>query len=112
MNTIQVPVKVSDETLEEILESAFMSANYWLYPNKITHKKGLSYDLLVPEDDTDTTFEKCTLNKRKLLKGLKQYVNKYGIASIEDGEIDSSVLDSFDCELILQYALFGEQVFG
>ena len=112
MNTIQVPIKVDDEGLENILESAFYSANYWLYSKNIKYKKGFNYDLLVPVDDNDTDFEKYTLNKRKLLKGLTQYISEYGIASLEDGRINTCVLDNCDCELILQYALFGEQVFG
>lgn len=112
MNTIQVPIKVSDETLEDILETAFYSANYWLYSKNIKHKKGFNYDFLVPITDDDSEFERYTLCRRKLLKGLIQYISEYGIASLEDGEVNSSVLDGCDCDLILQYALFGEQVFG
>ena len=112
LNTIQVPIKVSDETLEDILDTAFASSSYWLYSNNIKHKKEFNFDLLVPEDDADTEFKKYTLTKRKLLKGLIQYISEYGIASMEDGQVDSCVLDGCDCDLILQYSLFGEQVFG
>lgn len=112
MNTIQVPIKVSDESLEEILFSAFCSAKYWLYDKNITYLSKFNYKFLVPITDDDSELEEYTLNKDKLLCGLRQYVSEYGIASMEDGEINPCCLDNCDCELILQYALFGEQVFG
>ena len=43
---------------------------------------------------------------------MKQYIEEYGITIDKDGDVDVSSIDSFDCELILQYALFGEQVYG
>jgi hypothetical protein len=112
INTIHVPIKVSDETLGDILETAFNSASYWLYGKNIKHKGGFNFDLLVPITDDDSEFERNTLCKRKLLKGLIQYISEYGIASMENGEVNSCVLDGCDCDIILQFALFGEQVFG
>lgn len=112
MNTIQVPIKVDNEDLSNILFSAFCSAKYWLYDRNIDYINDLEYKLLVPVTDDDSEFEEYTLDKDKLLKGLTQYISEYGIASLEDGRINTCVLDSCDCELILQYALFGEQVFG
>mgnify|MGYP003304364810 CR=1 FL=1 len=112
INTIQVPIKVSDETLGDILFSAFVSAKYWLYDENIDYISEFTYKLKVPITDDDSELEEYTLDKDKLLKGLSQYISEYGIASMEDGEVNASVLDGCDCELILQYALFGEQVFG
>lgn len=112
MNTIQVPIKVEDEDLENILFSAFISAKYWLYDENIEYIDKFNYKFQVPITDDDSELEEYTLSKDKLLKGLTQYISEYGIASLEDGRINTCVLDSCDCELILQYALFGEQVFG
>ena len=112
MNTIQVPIKVEDEDLENILFSAFCSAKYWLYDENIEYIDKFNYKFQVPITDDDSELEEYTLSKDKLLKGLTQYISEYGIASLEDGRINTCVLDNCDCELILQYALFGEQVFG
>jgi hypothetical protein len=112
MNTIQVPIKVDDEGLEEILFSAFCSAKYWLYDENIVYLEKFTYKFKVPITDDDSELEEYTLDKDKLLKGLTQYISEYGIASLEDGKINTRVLDNCDCELILQYALFKEQVFG
>ena len=35
MNILQVPIRVEDEDLEDILESAFIGAKYWLYDENI-----------------------------------------------------------------------------
>ena len=112
MNTIQVPIKVDDEDLEDILFSAFCSAKYWLYDENIEYIDKFTYKFQVPITDDDSELEEYTLDKDKLLKGLTQYISEYGIASLEDGRINTCVLDNCDCELILQYALFKEQVFG
>ena len=112
MNILQVPIKVEDEDLENILESAFISAKYWLYDENIEYIDEFTYKFQVPITDDDSELEEYTLDKKKLLEGLTQYISEYGIASLEDGRINACVLDNCDCELILQYALFKEQVFG
>ena len=112
MNILQVPIRVEDEDLEDILESAFISAKYWLYDENIEYIDKFTYKFKVPITDDDSELEEYTLDKDKLLEGLTQYISEYGIASLEDGRINTCVLDNCDCELILQYALFEEQVFG
>ena len=116
--TINVPVKVSYETLEDILESAFIGADYWI--NDVSYSCNSCLDTLmegkklvfsVPEDDDNTEFEDYSLTLEKFIKGIEIYVSKYGDC-IEDGEVDASSIDVCCCDLILQYALFGEQVFG
>ena len=112
-NTIKIPINITDENLEDILETAFISTSYWLYWGCIKKcgKGKFNYTLLVPEDDTDTEFKKYTLTKNKLLKGVREYISKYG-CNIEDGELDTCSIDGWGCDIILQYALFNEVVFG
>jgi hypothetical protein len=112
MNILQVPIEVEDEDLEDILESAFIGAKYWLYDENIEYIDKFTYKFKVPITDDDSELEEYTLDKKKLLEGLTQYISEYGIASLEDSRINTCVLDNCDCELILQYALFEEQVFG
>ena len=113
LNKVKVTIKISNEGLSSILSSAFMSSSYWLYPSNIKeHKADFHYTLLVPITDDDSEFEKYHLTKNILLSGLKQYIEEFGVTLEENGEIDTCCLDNADCELILQYALFGEQVFG
>ena len=112
-NNLKVTIKISDENLDDILACAFMSACYWLYSDNIKeHKRDFHYALLVPITDDDSELKKYTLTKNILLSGLKQYIEEWGIKLNEYGEVDTGSLDYSDCELILQYALFGKQVFG
>lgn len=116
MNKIKCTLNISNEDLEDLLETAFIRSEYWLYITKTKHKGGFNYDLFVPEDDKNYWEEnreigKYSLTKRKLLKGLQQFIETYG-CKIEDGSIDVCSIDGCDCDLILQFALFGEQVYG
>ena len=120
--TITIPVKVSGETLFNILWGAIhQGSKYWL--GGIVDSKGqdahigdilkdgeVSY-VLAPEDDNDESYRKYPITLQDVIKGLERYCRKYGDC-IEDGNIDSCSIDSPSCDLILQYAIFGEQVFG
>ena len=118
---IKIPVKVSGETLFNILWGAIhQGSTYWL--GGIVDAKGqdvyIDYILddnvcyvLAPEDDNDESYRKYPITTCNIIKGLEMYCSKYGDC-IEDGEVDSSMIDSPSCDLILQYAVFGEQVFG
>ena len=115
---INVPIKVNTQDIEDILEMAFLGADYWVgdidyIGNDYTETliNGGELIISVPEDDADTEFKDYTLTLEKLLKGIGIYYAKWG-DGLDNGGIDTGKIDVADCDLILQYALFGEQVFG
>lgn len=124
--TINVPVKVTREDLFNILWSArHQGSTYWL--EDIIDSKGRAVsteDTLIelidknkpvgfvyPETDDGSELGTAYLTLSSLIAGIEKYVAQYGDC-IEDGCIDTCSIDSPSCDLILQYALFGEQVFG
>ena len=124
-HTLLIPINVTDEDITDIMEMAFIGSNYWLGDIKVARRgKALKDDtyaeiilnkgkltLSAPEDDADNTYHDYPLTLGSLLKGIGIYLETYGDC-IEKGGIDSGKLDVADCDLILQYALFGEQVYG
>ena len=119
---IEIPIKVDETTVREIFWSAInQGSTYWLmeivgdessdksYPHQLID--GVTLQITAPTTDDDSEGEDCSLTIEKMLEGIKQYVTEYGDC-IENGEVDSCKLDSIDCDIILQYALFGEQVFS
>lgn len=120
--TVQVPVKVTAEDIYNILWSAVnQGSRYWLEDIKDVSGSDTCLEYVIqpentsvfiyPETDDGSKLGKAPLTLAKLLGGLEQYLTERG-TGIEDGGIDTSALDSYECDLILQYALFGEQVFG
>lgn len=56
--------------------------------------------------------DKWELTREKFLAGLKQYIENGGSDCVVDECIDPSEIDSEAADCIIQYALFGELVFG
>ena len=124
--TINIPVEVTREDLYNILWGAIcQGSTYWL--EDVTDFKGRSIsteDILTeliennrpvtfiyPETDDDSELGKAYLIMCNLIEAIEKYVSQYGDC-ITEGAIDTCKIDSPSCDLILQYALFGEQVYG
>ena len=54
----------------------------------------------------DVRTDKFILTIEKMIEGIKKFLNEYGF------DTDLELLDSIDCDIIIQYALFGEVVYG
>lgn len=124
--TFEIPVKITDETIDNILWTAFNGGStYWLYSidiavqgdtksdtvyDQLTNGGSISLEYYDSDDDSSKVVEYLTLDK--FLRGLKQYVTEFPNC-IENGEVDSSNIDGGHSDLIIQYAIFnGEQVYG
>lgn len=120
---ILVPIKVSKTAVREIFWSAInQGSTYWLMEIVGDESSNLSYShqlvngvtlqiTALSEDDNNTEGDDYHLTIVNFLDGIKQYVEEYGDC-IDNGEVDSCKLDSVDCDIILQYALFGDQLFA
>lgn len=114
--TIQVPIKITYETLYNIMWSALCQGGYWI--NIITDDKGKGVDIGYMLKEGNTTYflsyfsdEKTPFTLNSFIKGITQYVAEYGDC-ISNGEIDSCKIDSPSCDIILQYSLFGKQEYA
>ena len=119
MNNINVVVDVPDEFLDGILTTAFEGgSNYWLVsvslkPKPDTPITSRKFELNHPEiismgcalycDSEDNG--RAVLTKDKLLNAIEWYIGINGLGVLDDH-------DAQDSDTILQYALFGEVVYG
>ena len=112
-NFVLKPIEVTDDHLDSILVGCFEGgSNYWI--NKIEVKsddyKGKKYasECVAAGGELyiTTTEGKYLLTKNSLINGLQMYLDESKHKNWPDGG------DSQTSDLILQYALFGEVVYG
>lgn len=65
--------------------------------------------LVLHDAESADTWE---LNREKFLNGVKQYFEDGFHVHVEDNRIDVGDIDGNDADCIVQFALFGEVVFG
>tara|TARA_B100000131_G_scaffold320406_1_gene368464 strand:- start:242 stop:655 length:414 start_codon:yes stop_codon:yes gene_type:complete len=118
--TIEVPLKVYNYHLDCILSGAFEGgSNYWADLVEVVDNdyKGAEFasevisrggELLIYTQDSSGGGIKLT--KEKMLKGCKLYVS--GTETTKGRNFDIDAWDAIDHDMILQYALFEEVVYG
>jgi hypothetical protein len=130
---LQVSVELDDEFFDYLICDMFEGgSNYWIDKVSIDHpdgkkpngvpmsewasgalNKGGSLTILPQEWDDGA----CTINKANIVTGLKMWVANYPDSVTfcrEHGKncIDAGNIDANESDRILQYAIFGELVFG
>jgi hypothetical protein len=117
---IEKSLELSNENIDDLLAAAFEGGiNYWCKKVKALkllkpEHDGLFLSQLLPLGYTLVLFDaesqdKWELTLEKFLKAVKWYCEEYGYINIDDlmNEHDATTAD-----LIVQYALFNEIVFG
>ncbi len=61
------------------------------------------------DSENDDCYE---LTKKKFINGLKLFVQERGNEVLDGTDLDTTLIDAGDADLIIQYALFGEVVYG
>lgn len=123
--TVDVPVRITDETIDDILVTSLEGgSNYWCNSVEVIGKylgeyasdqisRGgklkFIYNETDDEDEPEWAEEVLTLNK--FYKGLQLFLQQHP-ECIVDGEVDSSMIDGMYADMIIQYALFSELVYG
>ena len=117
--TIEVPLKVHNYHLDCILAGAFEGgSNYWAdkvhvvngdykgaeFASEVISKGG---ELLIYEEGTTKPYK---LTKKKMLEGCRMYVT--GDKRTKGRVFDIDTWDAIDHDMILQYSLFGEVIYG
>jgi len=113
-NFVLKPIEVTDDQLDSILVGAFEGgSNYWITKVEVKKDdyKGKKYSsecvaaggelYIYTADDS-----KCLLTKHSLIHGLQMYLDESKHKNWPDGG------DAQTDDLILQYALFEEIVYG
>ena len=127
---VSVAVNISEEDIEDLMVTAIEGGiGYWA----CLDNRSETY-MLAPEDesvaetaasilnkgggvtflDAEDHSVEWVLTKEKLLRGVQQFLEEdVNIALyIDDGELDMCMIDADHADTIIQYALFGEQVYG
>ena len=113
--------KLTEEDIDDIMDAALYGINYWCSEAEIVGER-LGYyaseqisrggALKLYDVESDDVWE---LTLEKFLKGFKLWVangdDEYG-ALQSDGTVDTGEIDSAMADMIIQYALFDEIVFG
>ena len=126
----EICLKLSQQDIDDIMVAALEGGiNYWAGEAEVIEEKRVAAwgheqiargGVLMIHDieDPDEVWE---LNLEKFLKGFKLWIEKdggYAICVKEDnGNIDANSIDTFNidagcADAIIQYALFGEVIYG
>lgn len=113
--------KLTEEDIDDIMDAALYGINYWCSEAEIVGERLGDYaseqisrggTLKMYDAESDDVWE---LTLEKFLKGFKLWVangdDEYG-ALQSDGSVDTGEIDSAMADMIIQYALFDEIVFG
>ena len=116
---IQTNVNITDENIDDIMVGALEGGiTYWCSECRVVDKylgkyaseqisRGGQLVFVVPDDDKG----EYVMNKSHFLKGLQMFLEQHP-ECIVDGELDTCLIDGMYADCIIQYALFGELVFG
>lgn len=118
--TIKKTFNITDEQLDDIMCTALEGGiTYWCdeakvvgdYLGEYAHEQiARGGQLILSDSEEGKTYE---LNKEKLLKGLELYLTNGGDAEIvREGTIDTCEVDAIAADKIVQYALFGDVIYG
>lgn len=116
----QVHINISAQTIDDIMCTALEGGiTGWCCRAKVVGKRLGEYAheqisrggslMLYDAESTD----KWELDREKFLRGLRLWMEDGdGICALNEGEVDAAFVDAEAADLIIQYALFGEPVFG
>ena len=125
---LEFDIIVTDEDIDDIMASALEGGiNYWCGEAEVIGERlgeeGWAHEqiarggtLRLHDVESDDCFD---LYKENFLTGLKKYLEHEGLKQglvydeyKEGPELDCSMIDAVAADLIIQYALFGEVVYG
>ena len=120
---VEINVSLSEENIDDIMVSALEGGiNYWCREAEVIeekrrgdwgHEQIARGGILILHDAESS--DKWELNLEKFLNGVKLWIqngdDRYG-ALQKDRTLDTGEIDSEMADMIIQYALFGEVIFG
>lgn len=117
--TINFEVEYDNECVDNIMSTALDGGiTYWCDCAEVVDNYLGEYasdqisrggTLRLHDSDEDKWYE---LNLEKFTKGLAKIVEDRGLDVLYEGKIDAGEIDAEDADAIIQYAIFGEIVYG
>lgn len=124
VHTITVTIDVTDKDVDDIMANALDAVGYWVEKVEVEHRDYCGghytsevisrggalkfYPAELPKEDGPKVFR---LTLQDFLKGLSLYIRARGIRMDDEG-IDVGDIDQPRADSIVQFALFGEEVYG
>lgn len=116
---INYKVELDNECIDDIMATALEGGiTYWCDDTEVVGAYLGEYaseqisrggTLKLHDSEEDETYE---LTLEKFLSGLAKVVGERGLDVLYEGKIDPSNIDAEDADAIIQYAIFGEVVYG
>jgi hypothetical protein len=131
--TINYEVELDDQFIEDLIVTVFEGgSNYWVDHVKINHpdgdkpkgepgstwaasalNSGGNIVVFTKEEGDPDEFPPKVMTKEMLINGVEMWAKEFPErVSIENGTIDMGNTDAEDADMIFQYALFDEVIFG
>lgn len=115
----QIEVNLSQQDIDDIMVTALEGGiNYWCRRAKVvgeylgeaaSDQISRGGSLILHDSESSDKWE---LTLEKFLNGVKLYFEDGCHVQVEDNRIDAGDIDAGDADCIIQFALFGEVVFG
>ena len=115
----QIEVNLSQQDIDDIMVTALEGGiNYWCRKAEVVGEYLGEYasdqisrggSLILHDSESSDKWE---LTLEKFLNGVKLYFEDGCHVQVEDNRIDAGDIDAGDADCIIQFALFGEVVFG
>lgn len=116
---INYKVELNNECIDDIMATALEGGiSYWCDDAEVIGDYRGEYaseqisrggTLKLHDYEEDKIYE---LTLSKFLNGLAKVVGERGLDVLNEGKIDPSNIDAEDADAIIQYAIFGEVVYG
>ena len=115
----QIEVNLSQQDIDDIMVTALEGGiNYWCRKAKVVGEylgecasEQISRGGTLVLYDAESS-DKWELTLEKFLNGVKMYFEQGCHVQVEDNAIDAGDIDAGDADCIIQFALFGKEVFG
>nr|WP_325229192.1 hypothetical protein [uncultured Oscillibacter sp.] len=115
----QIEVNLTQQDVDDIMVAALEGGiNYWCREAEVVGEYLGEYasdqisrggSLILHDSESSDKWE---LTLEKFLNGVKLYFEDGCHVQVEDNRIDAGDIDAGDADCIIQFALFGEVVFG
>ena len=115
----QIEVNLTQQDIDDIMVTALEGGiNYWCRKAEVlgeylgeTASDQISRGGSLILHDAESS-DKWELTLEKFLNGVKMYFEQGCHVQVEDNAIDAGDIDAGDADCIIQFALFGKEVFG
>lgn len=115
----QIEVNLTQQDIDDIMVTALEGGiNYWCRKAKVVGEylgecasEQISRGGTLVLYDAESS-DKWELTLEKFLNGVKMYFEQGCHVQVEDNAIDAGDIDAGDADCIIQFALFGKEVFG